>query len=184
MLVWACVTFHDYLWFFNCQPCYLIYLISVINTIWCKINMGEALKDSSRAAVFDIAVNILRSQLHIYNYYNNTRLAILNLEPLELRRLKNDILMYYKILYNLTPISPDDHFTKRPDTSIHTRTSGTGLLLKPFCRTTRIGNHFYFRSIEAWNTLPSTITNASSPLMSKRLLSTWDLSSFLVGKLY
>ena len=74
--------------------------------------------------------------------------------------------------------------TKRTDTSIHTRTSGTGLLLKPFCRTNRIGNHFYGRSIEAWNTLPSTITNASSPLMFKRLLSTWDLSPFLVGKLY
>ena len=74
---------------------------------------------------------------------------MLNLEPLELRRLKNDLLMYYKILNNLTPIGPDDHFTKRTDTSIHTRTSGTELLLKPFCRTNRIGNHFYFRSIEA-----------------------------------
>ena len=37
------------------------------------------------------------------------RLAILNLEPLELRRLKTDILMYYKILNNLIPISPDEH---------------------------------------------------------------------------
>ena len=71
------------------------------------------------------------------------RLAILNLEPLELRRLKTDLLMYYKILNNLIPISPDDHFTKRTDTSIHTRTSGTGLLLKPFYRTNRIGNHFF-----------------------------------------
>ena len=44
--------------------------------------------------------------------------------------------MYYKILNNLNPISPDDHFTKRTDTSIHTRTSGTGL--KPFSRTNRI----------------------------------------------
>ena len=67
---------------------------------------------------------------------------MLNLEPLELRRLKNDILMYYKILNNLTPISPDDDFTKRTDASIHTRTSGTELLLKPICRTNKIGNHF------------------------------------------
>ena len=65
------------------------------------------------------------------------RLAILNLELLELRRLKTDLLVYYKILNNLTPISPDDHFTKRTDTCIHTRTSGTGLLLKSFCRTNR-----------------------------------------------
>ena len=93
------------------------------------------------------------------------RLAILNLEPLELRRVKTDLLMYYKILNNLIPISPDDHFTKRTDTFIHARASGTGLLLKPLCRSNRIGNHFFFRSIEAWNTLPSTITNASSPLM-------------------
>ena len=77
------------------------------------------------------------------------KLAILNLEPLELRPLKTDLLMYYKIRNNLTPISPDDYFTKRTDTSIHARTSGTGLLLKPFCRINRIGNHVFFRSIEA-----------------------------------
>ena len=123
----------------------------------------------------------IRSIKHLFY---TERLAILILEPLELRRLKNDLLMCYKILNNLAPISPADHFTKRTDTSIHTRTSGTGLLLKSFCRTNRIGNHFVFRSIEAWNTLPCTITNATFPLMFKLLQSTWDVSPFLVRKLY
>ena len=38
--------------------------------------------------------------------------------------------------------------------------------------------------MEAWNTILYRLleTNASSPLMFKRLLSTWDLSPFLVGE--
>ena len=35
------------------------------------------------------------------------RLALLYLEPLELRRLRFDLTYYYKILHNLTPFNPD-----------------------------------------------------------------------------
>ena len=38
------------------------------------------------------------------------RLAIFNLEPLELRRLRYDLVQYYKILNNLTPLNPADYF--------------------------------------------------------------------------
>ena len=36
------------------------------------------------------------------------RLGIFNLEPLELRRLRYDLVQYYKILNYLTPLNPDD----------------------------------------------------------------------------
>ena len=39
------------------------------------------------------------------------RLSILNLEPLELRRLHYDMVQYYKILNHLTSLNPDDNFT-------------------------------------------------------------------------
>ena len=54
----------------------------------------------------------MNAWVNIYIYISNKqlfypeRLVILNLEPLELRRLKTDILMYYKILNNLIPIPP------------------------------------------------------------------------------
>ena len=110
------------------------------------------------------------------------RLAVLNLEPLELRRLKADLVIYYKILNNLTSINLNDHFTIRKSFSISTRSTGPSLL-KPFCRTNRFTNNFFFRSINICNTLPVTITNATSLFAFKRLLSNFDLSSFLYGQL-
>jgi hypothetical protein len=38
------------------------------------------------------------------------RLSILDLEPLEIRRLKHDLILYYKIIHNLTSISPSQYF--------------------------------------------------------------------------
>ena len=37
--------------------------------------------------------------------------AMLNLEPLELRRLQFDLVMYYKILHDLMSITVSSHFT-------------------------------------------------------------------------
>ena len=65
------------------------------------------------------------------------RLAVLNLELSELRRLSADLVIYYKILNNLISINFDDHFTVRTFSSISTRSSASSLL-KPFCRTNRI----------------------------------------------
>ena len=62
------------------------------------------------------------------------RLAVLNLEPLERRTLKADLVMYYKIINNLISVNFDDHFTIWKSSSISTRSSGTSVL-KPFCRT-------------------------------------------------
>jgi hypothetical protein len=39
------------------------------------------------------------------------RLAILDLEPVELRRLKFDLIYYFKVLNHLTPFDPKDIFT-------------------------------------------------------------------------
>ena len=89
------------------------------------------------------------------------RLAVLNLEPLELRRLKADLVMFYTILNNLISINFDDHFTIRTSSSISTRSSVRSAL-KPFRRTNRIANNFFFRSNNVWNTLPVTVTNATS----------------------
>jgi hypothetical protein len=38
------------------------------------------------------------------------RLSRLNMEPLELRRLRSDLILYYKILSYLTPLKPEEYF--------------------------------------------------------------------------
>ena len=110
------------------------------------------------------------------------RLAILNRERLELRRLKADLVMFYTILNNLISIDYDVHFTIRKSSSISTRSTGP-TLVKPFCRTNRIANNFFFRSINVWDILPVTRTNATSLFAFKRLLSKFDLPPFLFGYL-
>ena len=97
--------------------------------------------------------------IQCYNHQHKYR--HINLEPLQLRRLKADLVMYYKILNNLISINFDNHFTVRKSYSISIRSTGHSLL-KPFCRTNRIVNNFFFRSINIWNALPVTITNATS----------------------
>ena len=64
------------------------------------------------------------------------RLAAINLEPLEFRRLKNDLVMYYKCLNNLVALPTDEYFYQRLQVS-QTR-SGGNRLIAPLCST----NHF------------------------------------------
>ena len=63
------------------------------------------------------------------------RLAALNLEPLELRGLKNDLVMYYKCLNNLVTLPSDEYFYQQHQ--IFQARSG-GRLITPLCST----NHF------------------------------------------
>ena len=106
------------------------------------------------------------------------RLAVLNLESLELRILKADLVMYYEILNNWISINFDDHFTMftlRKSSSISPRSTGPSVL-KPFCRTNRIANNFLFRYINIWHTLPATITNG--------IMELWYLFLLHVGMMH
>ena len=66
---------------------------------------------------------------HLRDLSYGERLAIINLETLELRRLKADLTMYYKILHGLTPMSVDDYFVITSHTR-STRASDKFLLSK------------------------------------------------------
>jgi hypothetical protein len=65
-----------------------------------------------RKRLIDLIKNVQRSSskrlhsLSSYSYFE--RLAFLNLEPLELRRLRFDLFYYYKVLHNLTPFAPSE----------------------------------------------------------------------------
>ena len=65
------------------------------------------------------------------------RLAAINLESLELRKLKNDLGMYYKCLNNLVALPSDEYFCQRHQVS-QTR-SGGGRLTVPSCSTNHLG---------------------------------------------
>ena len=88
------------------------------------------------------------------------RLAAIDLEPLELRRLKADLVLYYKCLNNLTALPYTDYFNLSNYTT-QTRTGGSRLIV-PLCSTNRFANDFFIRCINCWNSMSSDIVNSNS----------------------
>lgn len=105
------------------------------------------------------------------------RLAAINLEPLELRRLKADLVLYYKCLHNLTALPINTHFSQQVNRS-QTRSGGDRLNVSLFS-TNSFGNDFFNRCLVCWNNLPLDVINAVSVPCFKRALSAVDLGLYL-----
>jgi hypothetical protein len=84
------------------------------------------------------------------------RLALLDLEPLELRRLKFDLIQYYIILNKLSPIQFDDYFQLCAFNQ-STCSSNPTRLLKNVSGPDYLYYNFFNRSIEFWNALPVSV---------------------------
>ena len=88
-----------------------------------------------------------------------SRLACLNLESLQIRRLKCDLLLCYKIIHNKITIVSDDFLVF----SDFTRTRRHCYKLFKGC--SRVNAHKYFfsnRITEIWNALPSAVVDDES----------------------
>ena len=109
------------------------------------------------------------------------RLAALNMESLEMRRLKLDLCMYYKIIHNFIAL-PADLYFHFDDRNLTTRNYDPNNLLKPMLRTMLSGQNFFTRCIDAWNSIPLDVRNADSFLVFKRALHAIDLSRFMIGQ--
>jgi hypothetical protein len=103
------------------------------------------------------------------------RLKVLEAESLEQRRLKSDMLMYYKIINKLIDLPVEEFFCIRNGV---TRNNGACIYKGPFQSN---AERYYFnnRGINAWNALPTSVANAASPFIFKRLLENIDFSNFL-----
>jgi len=76
----------------------------------------------------------------IYSY--RERLSILNLDTLEYRRLSCDLALYYNIINNLTPWSPNEYFNvSMPPYRLHSVYQDFNIR-KPLCRTNSFENDF------------------------------------------
>jgi hypothetical protein len=111
------------------------------------------------------------------------RLAALDLESLELRRLKADLVLYYKILHNLVNI-PRSHLPPTPrEPNTHTRSEVPHLSL-PVSSTNELDNNFFSRCVSSWNFLPQSAVSSSSIKTFKTNISTVDFSPFLHGTIF
>src|SRR5438552_1410015 len=103
------------------------------------------------------------------------RLKLLKAETLEQRRLKSDLVMYYKIILEIVDLPVEDFFCIRNGI---TRNNGARIY-KGSVSSNAERYYFNNRGINAWNALPSSFDNAASPLFFKRLLEGFDFSKFL-----
>ena len=107
------------------------------------------------------------------------RLALLDLEPLETRRLRFDLIYYFKVFNHLTPFEPDEVFITY--TPIRSTRSDSSHLVKPIKASNTLLHTLFYRHVEAWNSLPTVLKSTSSLPSFKRGLKNADLSKFLKG---
>ena len=95
------------------------------------------------------------------------RLKKLNLESLELRRIKADLIFMYKIMFNLVDIAVDDMFTLNVSRNERTLRAHSYQVMQ----NVKISSHrlafFSNRIVPVWNSLPAT-TNLASLALFKR----------------
>ena len=106
------------------------------------------------------------------------RLDKLNLDSLELRRLRNDLILTYKILFGLADVNAEDFFTL-----CHNGHNTRGHIYKLSTHYSRLdARKFYFseRIIKPWNDLPAKLEHFISLTVFKRFLHGVDLSQFLI----
>jgi hypothetical protein len=105
------------------------------------------------------------------------RLAVLDLEPLELRSLRFDLIYYFKVLNHLTPFDPKDIFTiYMPDASLR---SNSLYLQKPTKASNKLLHTLFYRNVDAWKALLVVLQTVSSLFMFMRGLRNVDLSCYL-----
>jgi hypothetical protein len=87
------------------------------------------------------------------------RLVLLDLELIELRRLRFDLIYHYKVTNHSTPFNPSDVLiVYSPD--------ARSRYIHPYLRksskaTNRLPPTFFFRSVDAWNALPPALRSSS-----------------------
>ena len=106
----------------------------------------------------------------------NDRLLTLGLPTLELRRLRADLLLCYKILSNLIPVKPENYGLKLSNTI--TRGHNKKLQLDHSGVGAR-RNYFGVRVVKPWNSLSNELVNAPSVACFKRDILNYNLNNFL-----
>ena len=88
-----------------------------------------------------------------------SRLQALGMESLELRRLRTDVLMVYKIMFGMMRLNGNEFFTLRNQPHLR---GHKYVINKQRCCNNRRNNFFSNRIVNLWNNLPSSTTDFTS----------------------
>jgi len=103
------------------------------------------------------------------------RLSLMGIESLELRRIRTDLIMYFKIIRGHCVIDRSDIF----QLSVHDRIQKNDFKIDvPFCRTVCLQNTFSVRRANLWNRLPNSVVSSTSVNMFVGKLLSVDLAKY------
>ena len=109
------------------------------------------------------------------SYSYQERLLLLGLESLEVRRLRFDLIMYFKIVHNLVDLDRLSFF----NFSGNSRTRGHSLkLVKPFNKNVQFDHFFCNRVVDCLNSLPNEFVSCTVLSKFKILLKNLILINF------
>ena len=156
---------------------YVIPLLEYCSQIWCPCSLGDIDRLEGVQRFF---TRRLVSRLGFRYMDYQARLNYFRLEPLELRRLKHDLAMTYRIIHNDCCLSANDFFEYSQN-----NTRGHPYKISIDYVSSNIRKSYYaVRVRNAWNALPLSINN--KPLLLARnveifkiLLGKVDLNRFL-----
>jgi len=114
----------------------------------------------------------------LWNIPYEERLKKVNLDRLDVRRLRLDLILTFKILFGLTSLNTDQFFQYAP-TAISTRGPDCKLYM-PNVYTNSRKNFFSSRVLQAWNNLPNSIINFTSLKLFKTSLLNVDLTKYCI----
>ena len=142
---------------------------------------GNIKKVESVQATF---TRLLCRKLNIsYNNYSH-RLSILNLETLEMRRVKTDLIFLYKVLHNLVDLDFNDFFKLSSTAQFYNLRRHSYHIERPKPFKTSVRNNFFInRPINTWNSLPNDIVSSKTLKIFKTKLNNFDLSNIFISKL-
>ena len=104
------------------------------------------------------------------------RLTILQIESLEYRRVKFDLILLYKILNNIVHANNENLFLfSNIQNSYNLRRHSLHLLKPPLVKTSTRTNFFSHRIINIWNNLPDSIVTSPSLIIFKQRLNLFSL---------
>jgi hypothetical protein len=110
------------------------------------------------------------------------RLAHLNLDTLELGRLRFDLIFYYKVFNHLTSFDPQTVFgIYQPPACLR---SNTSFIQKPAHMCNKTLATLVYRGIDAWNYLSADLRHSQSLLSFKRGFRNVELTRFLKSSVY
>ena len=138
------------------------------STTWSPFLISDVEKIESIQRTF---TRKLLQKLNISYIDYQDRLLILNLETLEIRRVKLDLIFVYKILNNLVDLNSCDFFQINQIVSTYSLRRHRFYLQKPCMPTSAVvSNFFTHRVLKTWNKLPeNTVMSKTLSIFKSRL---------------